>query len=104
MFSPAHALRFEAPMPPIPMAARFSLLLGASWPPSTRLGTMAADSAARAAVEVNCLRERAAGSPGDAGCPGDGRRHARDDPAPVAGAPPADAAHPVLLRGRTDAA
>ena len=45
MFSPAHALRLEAPIPPMPMAARFSLLLGASCP-STRLGTMAADSAA----------------------------------------------------------
>ena len=43
-------------MPPMPMAARFSLLLGASCP-STRLGTMAADSAAMAAVDVNCLRE-----------------------------------------------
>jgi hypothetical protein len=57
MFSPAHALRFDAPMPPMPIAARFSLLLGASCPPSTRLGTMAADSAARAAVDVNCRRE-----------------------------------------------
>ena len=40
----------------MPMAARFSLLLGASCP-TTRLGTMAADSAAIAAVDVNCLRE-----------------------------------------------
>src|SRR5512141_2426399 len=56
MFSPAHALRLEAPIPPMPMAARSSLLLGASCP-STRLGTMAADSAAIAAVDVNCLRE-----------------------------------------------
>ena len=56
MFSPAQALRLEAPMPPMPIAARFSLLLGASCP-STRLGTMAADSAAMAAVDVNCLRE-----------------------------------------------
>src|SRR5688572_416114 len=56
MFSPAQALRLEAPMPPMPIAARFSLLLGASCP-STRLGTMAADNAAIAAVDVNCLRE-----------------------------------------------
>src|SRR5687768_6939338 len=60
MFSPAHALRLEAPIPPMPMAARSSLLLGASCP-TTRLGTMAADSAAIAAVDVNCLRETVLG-------------------------------------------
>src|SRR5687767_4552774 len=60
MFSPAHALRLEAPIPPMPMAARFSLLLGASCP-TARLGAMAADSAAIAAVAVNCLRETVRG-------------------------------------------
>src|SRR5512143_4132360 len=58
MFSPSQAFKFTAPMPPIPMPAIFSLLLGASLP-STRLGTMAADSAARADALANCLRERA---------------------------------------------
>ena len=56
MFSPSQAFRFAAPIPPTPIAAMFSLLLGAS-APSTRRGTMAAESAARAEVEVNCLRD-----------------------------------------------
>src|SRR4051812_4743515 len=57
MFSPSQALRFEAPMPPMPIAAMFSLLLGAC-APNTDDGTMAADTAARAAVDVNCRRVR----------------------------------------------
>src|SRR5215218_3695922 len=58
MFSPApaHAFRFDAPIPPMPMPAMFSLLPGAC-APSTRLGTMAADSAPRAVVAANCRRE-----------------------------------------------
>src|SRR5829696_9871776 len=58
MFSPAaaQAFRLEAPIPPMPMPAMFSLLLGAC-APSTRLGTMAAESAPRAVVAANCRRE-----------------------------------------------
>ena len=56
MFSPAQALRLAAPIPPIPMAAIFSLLLGAC-APSTRLGTIAAESAAIAVVWANLRRE-----------------------------------------------
>ena len=43
-------------MPPTPIAAIFSLLLGAC-APSTRLGTMAADNAAIAVLAANCRRE-----------------------------------------------
>ena len=58
MFSVSHALRLAPPIPPMPIAAMFSLLPGAC-APSTRLGTMAAESAAMAALAANCLRERA---------------------------------------------
>ena len=56
MFSPSQAFRLAVPMPPTPIAAMFSLLLGAC-APSTRRGTMAAESAARAEVEANCRRD-----------------------------------------------
>src|SRR3712207_997025 len=78
MFSLAQAFRLAAPMPPTPIAARLSLLLGASWPPSTRLGTIAADSAAIAAVDVNCRRVTVGGEsaliPESSVAPGTGSR------------------------------
>ena len=56
MFSAWQAFRLAVPIPPTPIAAMFSLRLGAS-APSTRRGTTAAESAARAEVEANCRRD-----------------------------------------------
>ena len=56
MFSAWQAFRLAVPIPPTPIAAMFSLRLGAC-APSTRRGTTAAESAARAEVEANCLRD-----------------------------------------------
>ena len=49
-------------------------------------------------------RERAADAHGHARRHGDERRHARHDPAPVGSTAPGNAAHPVVLRRRADAA
>ena len=61
-------------------------------------------AADRGAARNAARGERPAGAHGPAGCHGDGRRHARHDAAPVGRATEGDAAHPFLLRRRTDAA
>ena len=61
-------------------------------------------AAHRDAAGSSAWRHRAAGAHGNARCHGDERRHARHDPAPVGSPAPGNAAHPVVLRRRADAA
>lgn len=55
MFSAEQFFKFCPPMPPTPIPAIFSLLLGASGPPSTYRGTT---ENAEAAIAVFCKKAR----------------------------------------------